>query len=134
MKKYTIAVGFDGVIHSYDSPWINARTIPDQPVDGAIEWLHRAIQSFEVVVFSTRAKTWRGRRAMRRWLMDHAGNLWNESIGARGIEDVTFSYKKSAALIYIDDRAWRFEGSFPTVDDIHHARPWNKRKRFGDVA
>lgn len=40
-ERYTVAVDFDGVLHRYDTPWINAATIPDPPVDGAIEWLSR---------------------------------------------------------------------------------------------
>lgn len=126
-KKYTVAVDFDGVLHSYTSPWAGASVIPDPPVAGAIEWLSRLIQDFEVVVFSTRAKWWFGRRAMRRWLKTQAGNLWYESMGYRGLEDVAFSATKGAALVYVDDRAWRFDGQhFPSAQEIHAARPWNK--------
>ncbi len=125
-ERYTVAVDFDGVIHRYDSPWVNAHTIPDGPVDGAIEWLFSALIKFDVVIFSTRCKTWRGRRAVRQWLKKHSGGLYYESPGSRGIEDVTLSYEKPPALVYIDDRAWRFSGSFPTAAEIHAARPWNK--------
>jgi hypothetical protein len=128
-ERYTVAVDFDGVIHRYDSPWVNAHTIPDGPVDGAIEWLYRTLQKFDVVIFSTRCKTWRGRRAMRRWLAQHAGNLYHESPASVGVEEVTFSYEKPRALVYIDDRAWRFTGTFPTPHEIHSARPWNKPRR-----
>lgn len=34
--------------------------------------------------------------------------------------------KKPPTLVYLDDRAIRFEGTFPTAQDIHNARPWNK--------
>lgn len=132
-ERYRIAVDFDGVLHSYDSPWVNAHTIPDPPVTGAIEWLHEVIQKMDVVIFSTRCKTWRGRRAMRAWLKLHAQGLWNEAPGFRGIEDVTLSYEKPPALVYLDDRAIRFEGNFPTVSDIHRARPWNKRVKTTPV-
>lgn len=125
--RYTVAVDFDGVIHRYDSPWVNAHTIPDEPVDGAIEWLYRTLQTMDVVIFSTRCKTWRGRMAVRRWIKQHAGNLYCESPASIGIEDVTLSYEKPPALVYIDDRAWRFEGTFPTAQQIH-ARPWNKQR------
>ena len=138
--RYTVSVGFDGVIHSYTSPWVNAWTIPDPPVDGALEWLRKMALHFDVVIFSTRCKSWRGRRAMRRWLWEH------DSAGAypEPMEDPTyrewcstcrlgyrikFVQSKPPALIYLDDRAVRFEGprSFPSVDEIHQARPWNKR-------
>jgi len=35
---------------------------------------------------------------------------------------------KPAALIYLDDRAVRFDGeNFPEKSEIHALRPWNKR-------
>lgn len=123
-KRYTVAVDFDGVLHAYTTRWINPHTIPDPPVPGAIEWLGRTLQKFEVVIYSTRCRTWRGRRALRRWLREQAEGLWYDSPDARGIEDVRLSFEKPPALVYIDDRAWRFEGTFPTADEIHRAKPW----------
>lgn len=130
-SKYTVAVDFDGVIHSYESPWVAAHVIPDAPVPGAIEWLFRTIQQFDVAILTTRGKTWRGRWAVRRWLKRHAGEgLWYESPVARGLEDVTVTATKIAALIYLDDRAVRFDGAnYPDAQAVHAARPWNKPKR-----
>ena len=34
-RNYSIAVDFDGVIHSYTSKWVAADVIPDPPVSGA---------------------------------------------------------------------------------------------------
>lgn len=128
-ERYTVAVDFDGVIHRYDSPWVAPHVIPDGPVFGAIEWLFQTLQRFDVVIFSTRCKTWRGRRAMRAWLKKHADAIWYESPFTYGLEDVKLSYTKPPALIYLDDRAMRFTGTFPTADEIHAARPWNKLPR-----
>jgi hypothetical protein len=125
-EKYTVAVDFDGVIHSYLSPWVNAHTIPDGPVDGSIGWLYQMLHKFDVVIFSRRCKTWRGRRAIRKWLRFHAGNCYYESPSGPGIEDIRLSFEKPPALVYIDDRAMRFEGTFPTAQEIHKAKPWNK--------
>jgi hypothetical protein len=117
-KKYTVAVDFDGVIHSYTSPWINEYTIPDAPVDGAAEWLNAIRDHFEVVIFTTRGKSKEGRNAVLNYL-DQAG-----------VED-TFSLvvtdQKPPALVYLDDRALRFDGqNFPTAREIHQLKPWNK--------
>lgn len=119
-KRYSVAVDFDGVIHSYTSPWVAAHVIPDPPVPGAIEWIDRIAADFDVIVFTTRARTWRGRRAVRRWLYEQAYYLHEH--------EIRITAKKPPALIYVDDRAWRFEGPwmFPTKDDIYRARPWNK--------
>lgn len=127
-QRYTIAVDFDGVIHRYDTPWVNAHTIPDEPVAGAIEWLIAMVQKFDVVIFSTRCKTWRGRRAVRRWLRRHAGTCWNEGLGVPGLEVVKLTAVKPPALIYLDDRAVRFEGTFPTAEQVHRLRPWHKSR------
>jgi hypothetical protein len=127
---WTVAVDFDGVIHSYTTPWINAHTIPDPPVPGAMRWLHHTVQSFNVVIYSTRCKTWRGRRAIRAWLKEHSGILWEQIPGFRGLEDVELSREKPPALIYVDDRAYRFTGeNWPSKDEIHKLRPWNKAAR-----
>lgn len=125
-KRQTICVDFDGVIHSYESRWVNAHTIPDAPVDGAIEWLIDMLAEFDVYILSTRCKTWRGRWAMTRWLRKHSGSLWNECMLGRGIEDVKLTYEKVPALLYVDDRGWHFTGTFPTTDEIREFKPWNK--------
>jgi hypothetical protein len=117
-ERYTVAVDFDGVIHSYTSPWAGADVIPDPPVPGAIEWLLEISKKFTVVLFTTRGETNAGQYAVRAWLDKHgwpSGRAW---------PDVTNS--KPHALVYIDDRAWRFEGRFPTAHEIHGMRPWNK--------
>jgi hypothetical protein len=119
-ERYTVAVDFDGVIHSYTSPWEEADIIPDPPVEGAIEWLLEIAKKFEVVIFTTRAKTVKGRMAVRGWLRMYGVHCQEEQVTA----------EKPAALIYLDDRAYRFEGpgTYPTSEQIHAARPWNKRR------
>lgn len=122
----TIIVDFDGVIHSHIQPWVNARTIPDPPVEGAIDWLHRAIQEYEIAIVSSRSYRLSGRRAMRAWLKKHAGNLWYDAPGVRGLEDLKFPRHKPPAILTIDDRCFRFSGKFPTLDGIESYRPWNR--------
>jgi len=123
----TILVDFDGVIHSYTSGWKGARVIPDPPVEGAIEWLSRLVQKFEVCIYSSRSRQWGGRRAMRAWLFKHSDMLWFEGPGFCGIEDVKFPTKKPAAHLTIDDRCICFGGMFPSLSTIDEFVPWNKR-------
>ncbi len=117
--RYTVAVDFDGVLHSYSSPWVNHWTIPDPPVEGAIEWLHEVAKKFDIVVHTTRGATPEGVAAVRRWLTRHG---FDDGL-VRAVTD-----RKIAALVYIDDRGFRFggPGTFPTVQQIHDMRPWNK--------
>ncbi len=116
-KRYTVAVDFDGVIHSYTSPWQGASVIPDPPVPGAIDWLNKIVEKFEVVVHTTRGDQEGGNDAVRTYLRER---------GYTGPE-LRVTSNKVAALVYVDDRAWRFTGAnFPTVNEIHAAIPWNK--------
>jgi hypothetical protein len=120
--KYTIAVDFDGVIHSYTTRWSSADVIPDPPVPGAIDWLNEMAERFKVVIFTTRAKEGAGRDAVKAWLWEHGFE------GAGAGSDLEVTAVKPAALIYLDDRAVRFDGEhFPTAEEIHEMRPWNKR-------
>lgn len=132
MRKI-ILVDWDGVLHSYVSGWKGASVIPDPPVPGAIEWLHRMVNDdrFEVCIYSSRSRQWGGKRAMRAWLKKHAGMLWYSGPGrlSVGLEDIKFPTKKPAAFLTLDDRCFRFDGTFPTPDAINEFLPWNKRKR-----
>ena len=122
-ERYTVAVDFDGVIHSYTSPWVSAEHIPDPPVPGAIEWLDELSRSLAVVIFTTRGKTKEGQRAVRHWLHEN-GLSWGMNAAVTA--------EKPAALAYVDDRAWRFDGvNFPSAHEIHAARPWNKPAEGG---
>lgn len=47
MKKQTVAFDFDGVIHSYVTPWVSSEIIPDPPVSGIKE----AIDSMRELVY-----------------------------------------------------------------------------------
>lgn len=117
-ERYTVAVDFDGVIHSYVTPWESAEIIPDEPVPGAIEALNRLHKDFDVVIFTTRARTVAGAVAVAGYLSRHGFPYF-----------FTVTHEKIAALIYIDDRAYRFTGdNWPTAQEVHALRPWNKAK------
>jgi hypothetical protein len=123
-EPYTIAVDFDGVLHMYTTPWESADIIPDPPVPGAIEWLRDMRKKFRVVIFTTRGKTLQGRQAVKEWL---------DKYGLEGEAPFDVVAEKPPALIYIDDRGYRFSGVFPTSDEIHRLRPWNKKKFTGGM-
>lgn len=136
--KKSICVDFDGVLHSYTSGWQGACEIPDLPVPGAIPWLIEMSEDprFEICVYSSRSKEPHATAAMQIWLLEHfrrhlllggMGGMdareWAERILCR----LKFPTQKPAAIMTIDDRAFCFEGTFPTADWIASFRPWNKR-------
>ena len=138
-KKWTIAVDFDGVLHQYISPWVDATVIPDPPVPGAIEWLTEMSRHFRIVIHTCRfkqdnldpadderyppqslGKVARVVHAVQQWLRAHG--LPGEVLA--GLHFWTFPGKPTA-LVYVDDRGYRFRGDFPSRDDIHQRlRPW----------
>jgi len=134
MKNPIICVDFDGVIHSYTSGWQGVATIADPPVPGAIEWLMKHLPEPDelgmappyegpvVQIYSSRSKSWFGRRAMKKWLVKHG-------LHPAYIKDgiLKFPVKKPAAFLTIDDRAVCFSGQFPTADEMLAFKPWYKR-------
>lgn len=65
-----------------------------------MNWL---ITKYQVVIFTTRAKTPEGVEAIKKWLKEH------------GFPDLKITDKKGSASLYVDDRAYRFDGSFDKV-------------------
>ena len=152
-----VCYDFDGVIHSYASGWKGATNIPDDPVPGAIESILEILQAdgFEVAIFSSRSHQWGGRRAMKRWLRHHlwmwahASEMRNETIPMMEfrkdswnecadywakaiIRRIKWPLFKPPASIIIDDRAWRFTGTFPPLADLP-LTPWNKHTKYQSI-
>jgi hypothetical protein len=122
--KWTIACDCDGVLHSYVSGWQGADVLPDPPVPGAIEWLEAVTRRFEVAIHSTRCRSVGGRWAIEGWLRDNG-------LSDAALAHVHYPPYKPAALIYLDDRGYRFDGeNFPSVDAIWAAKPWGVADRL----
>lgn len=105
---HTVAVDFDGVIHTYDKGWHDG-TIYGEFMPGAVESLTRLMQRYAVFVHTTRKA-----HQVAHWIEDRSG---------RGIECTTrvprsgfwnrqgyllVTNRKLPAVAYIDDRAVRF--------------------------
>lgn len=119
--KKTLVVDFDGVLHSYASGWKGPTSIPDPPVPGAFAFLAQAVERFDVAVLSSRSRETGGIDAMKRWLADHG-------LDPAVLAKLRFPRTKPPAHVYLDDRGWRFEGTFPSVDAIDAFRPWHARE------
>jgi hypothetical protein len=115
--RYSVGVDFDGVL-LHPAPFRSPELIEGVPVHGALGWLEQMTQRFDVFVHSTRAESIGGKEAIERWLVAQG------PFGA-----VKASAVKAPALLYVDDRGWRFTGhNFPSPDDVHRARPWWKER------
>jgi hypothetical protein len=103
----TIAIDFDGVIHTYSNGWRDGTTY-DVPVEGAFDQIKKLLASYCVYIHSTRDS-----EQILEYVLFHAPDIlcrviphdsvfWND-VGVLGV-----SNRKIAAIAYIDDRAIRF--------------------------
>lgn len=146
-----LVLDFDGVLHSYTSGWQGATTISDPPVEGAIEFIIRSLPDFRISISSSRSCKWGGRRAMKKWLKKNLiewidevtlhSNLelcqvagidpfhfsdddferWADSV----MDQIQWPFVKPPAFLTIDDRAWTFRGTWPSVEEMKAFKPWN---------
>jgi len=121
-----VCVDFDGVLHSYLSGWKGPCEIPDPPVLGAFEWLKMMTsfqdnkdRTFQVSIYSSRSKYEGAIDAMKEWFRKHG--LHEETLSA-----LDFPSQKPAANMTIDDRAFCFQGIFPSPSWVLGFKPWNK--------
>jgi hypothetical protein len=130
MSKPILCLDFDGVIHSYKSPWTNAETISDDVTEGFFEWAEKAAQHFTLVVYSSRSKSEVAVTAMQFWLYEQR-KKWRARGGMHQIDErlsFEFASEKPAAFLTIDDRAICFEGDWSKLDpgDLALFKPWNR--------
>lgn len=114
----SICVDFDRVIHSYTTPWSGTTSIPDPPNKGAFQWLTEMVQHYDVHIFSARCQDAHGVNAVRLWMRKHG-------LSEEVIAKLQFPLGKQSAILYIDDRAFRFQGRFPTTEEVKAFRPWH---------
>lgn len=132
MHKPILLVDFDGVIHSYTTPWESCNRIPDPPVPGALAWLLDCQNWFLVNIYSSRSRFPEGLEAMKEWLHAQAvKEFGNVEFADDFMSGITFPLNKPSAFLTIDDRAVTFNGSFIelTPSELLQFKPWNKRAK-----
>lgn len=103
-RDVTVCLDFDGVLHDYKGREENFPTPGGEPVSGAknaVEWLLE--KNYALVIFSARANVYGGVEAIEMWL-----HKW-------GFPEIPISLVKPEAHLYVDDRGFRFDGSFTSV-------------------
>jgi len=135
MAKPILCVDFDGVIHSYTSGWKGVSIVSDPPTKGALKWLWRATEWFDVQIYSSRSKDLGGIIAMQQWMEEWCALEFSDDHPMRNNPSgdnypITFAHEKPAAFLTIDDRAICFEGDWNELDaaDMLNFKPWNKRQ------
>jgi hypothetical protein len=106
--RTTLAIDFDGVIHSYHLGWHDG-SIYGSEIEGAFDSLRLLMKDHNVFIFSSRKS-----RQILDWIseqmpdvpfeiVDKDALFWNKK-GVIGITN-----RKLAACVYVDDRAVRFD-------------------------
>jgi len=122
-QRKALVLDFDGVLHSYTSPYKGPWDVPDEPVEGAFDFLRRAREHFTLYVFSSRSAHASGIRAMKQWFIAHG---WPAD-GEGEPQDLHFPSSKPPAFLSIDDRAVTFTGEWPGIEELLAFKPWNKK-------
>lgn len=117
MEKKTIVFDFDGVIHRYSEGWKDG-TIYDEPVNGIKEVIDKLMETYNIIIVSTRSATRKGKNDILKWLKKYDIN----------VTDVMAS--KPPAIIYVDDRAINFDGNCDKLlKNIEHFNSWIDRSK-----
>ncbi len=146
---FRVALDFDGVCHAYTSPWKDYLTIVDGPVgphmsaiDGtpahdAIAWINAMLEQDNVEIIISTCRLNAGPIGQERpgpeWAQVEVRDVLLGWFGKHGVKEpwkLKFAISvKPHADVYIDDRGYRFEGKFPTLDELKKLVPWNKQKQ-----
>lgn len=119
-RQLVVAVDFDGVLHEYRTKWTVPEEIHDGPTPGAVEWVkYMQGEGIRVVIFSSRAQSQLGRLAIKEWLKKY------------DFPELEISGEKPHAQLYVDDRAYHFDGErWPSATTVRCFRPWNRDRYY----
>ncbi len=107
-----IAIDFDGVIHNSDKGFFDGTCYGD-PIPGSLEAVAKIAQSFEIVIFTAKAKP--NRPLVNGKTGTELVVEWLEKYGImKYVKEVTS--EKPRALLYIDDNGYRFENWQSTLE------------------
>jgi hypothetical protein len=108
-----IAIDFDGVIHNNDKGWYDG-TCYGEPISGSLESIKKLSEEYNIIIFTAKAKSDRP--------------LVNGKTGVELVQEwcdkydiskyiVKITSEKPRAILYIDDKGYRFESWEETLRD-----------------
>jgi hypothetical protein len=126
--KPVLCIDFDGVIHEYNSPWIDPETISDHVTPGFFDWAAEAGRLFRLIIYSSRSKSTEAIFEMNKWFLREFA-AYRAAGGKADLPSVGFAHEKPAAFLTIDDRAICFDGDWTKLDPtrLRAFKPWNKQ-------
>jgi hypothetical protein len=113
-ESKTIAIDFDGVIHSFELGYHDG-TIYGTPIDGSIESIKKIAEKYNIVIYTAKAKKDRplvngktGTELVWEWLEKYGISQY--------VKDVTA--EKPRCVCYIDDKAIQFNNWTQALNDL----------------
>lgn len=114
----TVCVDFDGVLAQYDG-WKGEAVLGD-PAPGALDFVRRLLtEHYRVIVHTTRDC-----EQIRRWLREHGLQVWVDETCELQVWN-----EKPPALVYIDDRGFRFTGDWEAAYRAIKEPAWWERSK-----
>jgi hypothetical protein len=114
-ESKTIALDFDGVIHSHEYGFHDG-TIYGTPIEGSIEAIKRISSKYRIVIYTAKAKADRplinnktGTELVWEWLKKYKIDQY--------IADVTA--EKPRCVCYVDDKAVHFNNWTQAIQDLN---------------
>ena len=113
-QSKNLGIDFDGVIHD-DNLGFHDGTIYGKLIEGSLESIKFLSNSFNIIIFTAKAKKDRplvngktGTELVEEWLLKHDMLKY--------VSDITA--EKPRALLYVDDKGFRFENWIDTMKFI----------------
>lgn len=122
-RKPFLNVDFDGVLAKTVVGGPTKDGIDGAVVDGALDFLREAVKHFWVVICSTRCCVPGAKGLIAAWLQNHG-------LEVAVLKQIIITDQKAPGVI-LDDRAWRFDGQFPSMCELLAFEPWHGMKIIG---
>ena len=113
-ENKTIAIDFDGVIHSFELGYHDG-TIYGTPIEGSIESIKMLSKKYDIIIYTAKAKKDRplingktGTELIWDWLKKYNVNSYIKEITA----------EKPRCICYIDDKAIQFKNWNQALNDL----------------
>ena len=125
MKKRTICIDFDGVLHDYSKGYqgkdVFGTMIPN--ADNATQLLHK--NGWTIIIYTTREKS----EKLENWLKDH--KIVYDYINENPKQPDDAKEGKLIADIYLDDRGVCFQGNWDEwlMNQIAGFQPWQVQEK-----
>lgn len=116
-----IVLDFDGTIATYNGEFKSPEQIDGTPIKGTFEFIEKLIKDgYKVCISSSRMSEKSGISAIKEWFINY--NFKFES-------ELEYSYGKLPAHLYVDDRAFTFNGTYPSISYVKNFKPYHERNR-----